>query len=160
MVTYLFLGFPSGSVVKNPPTMQEMWVQFLNWEDSLEEGMALQYFCLENPMDRGAWRATVHRVVKSRTRLKQLSMHVYLFLAVLGVSWDMWDLCSAWAQPPCSMWDPSSQIRSPTPASQIGRWTINHWTTRAVPNGYLWSKTWVWSQRRFLCVNIFSQFLL
>ena len=86
MVTYLFLGFPSGSVVKNPPTMQEMWVQFLNWEDSLEEGMALQYFCLENPMDRGAWRATVHRVVKSRTRLKQLSMHVYLFLAVLGVS--------------------------------------------------------------------------
>ena len=86
MVPYLFLGFPSGSVVKNPPTMQEMWVQFLNWEDSLEEGMALQYFCLENPMDRGAWRATVHRVVKSRTRLKQLSMHVYLFLAVLGVS--------------------------------------------------------------------------
>ena len=67
MVTYLFLGFPSGSVVKNPPTMQEMWVQFLNWEDSLEEGTALQYFCLENPMDRGAWWAIVHRVVKSGT---------------------------------------------------------------------------------------------
>ena len=27
-------------------------------------GNALQYFCLENPMDRGAWRATVHGVVK------------------------------------------------------------------------------------------------
>ena len=67
MVTYLFLGFPSGSVVKNPPAMQEMWVQFLNWEDLLEEGMALQYFCLENPMDRGAWWAIVHRVVKSGT---------------------------------------------------------------------------------------------
>ena len=29
----------------------------------------LQYSCLENPMDRGTWRATVHRVAKSRTRL-------------------------------------------------------------------------------------------
>ena len=29
-----------------------------------------QYSCLENPMDRGAWWATVHRVAKSRTRLK------------------------------------------------------------------------------------------
>ena len=35
----------------------------------------LQYSCLDNPMDRGAWRATVHRVAKSRTRLKRLSMH-------------------------------------------------------------------------------------
>ena len=38
-------------------------------------GNPLQYSCLENPMDRGAWRATVHSVTKSRTRLKQLSMH-------------------------------------------------------------------------------------
>ena len=29
-----------------------------------------QYSCLENPMDRGAWQATVHRVTKSRTQLK------------------------------------------------------------------------------------------
>ena len=35
----------------------------------------LQYSCLENPMDRGAWRATVHGVAKSWTRLRQLSMH-------------------------------------------------------------------------------------
>ena len=35
----------------------------------------LQYSHLENPMDRGAWRATVHRVAKSRTQLKQLSTH-------------------------------------------------------------------------------------
>ena len=34
-----------------------------------------QYSCLENPMDRGAWRATVHRVAKSWTWLKRLSMH-------------------------------------------------------------------------------------
>ena len=37
-------------------------------------GNPLQYSCLENPMDRGAWQATVHRVAKSWTRLKQLSM--------------------------------------------------------------------------------------
>ena len=34
----------------------------------------LHYSCLEKPMDRGAWRATVHRVAKSWTQLKQLSM--------------------------------------------------------------------------------------
>ena len=33
----------------------------------------LQYCCLENPVNRGAWRATVHGVAKSQTRLKQLS---------------------------------------------------------------------------------------
>ena len=32
-------------------------------------GKPLQYSCLENPMDRGAWQATVHRVTKSRTGL-------------------------------------------------------------------------------------------
>ena len=47
----------------------------LGWEDPLEEGMAtpLPYSCLENPMDSGAWRATVHGVTKSQTQLKRLS---------------------------------------------------------------------------------------
>ena len=35
----------------------------------------LQYSCLENPMDRGVWQATVHRVAKSWAQLKRLSMH-------------------------------------------------------------------------------------
>ena len=40
----------------------------------LEEGMAilLQYSCLENPIDRGAWWAAVHRVTQKQTRLKGL----------------------------------------------------------------------------------------
>ena len=42
-------------------------------------GNLLQDSCLENPMDRGAWRATAHRVAKSRTQLKQLSTHVRLY---------------------------------------------------------------------------------
>ena len=40
-------------------------------------GNPLQYFCLENPMDTGAWWATVHGVAKSWTRLKQLSTHAH-----------------------------------------------------------------------------------
>ena len=36
-------------------------------------GNPLQYSCLENPMDRGAWRATVHGVAESQIRLKRLS---------------------------------------------------------------------------------------
>ena len=38
-------------------------------------GNPLQYSCLENRMDRGAWWATVHKVSKSRIRLKWLSTH-------------------------------------------------------------------------------------
>ena len=53
--------------VKDLPAMQETWVWFLGWEDPLEEGMALQYSCLENPMDRGDWWAIEHGVAKSRT---------------------------------------------------------------------------------------------
>ena len=40
-------------------------------------GCPLLYACLENPMDRGAWRATVHGVTKNWTRLKQLSKHTH-----------------------------------------------------------------------------------
>ena len=46
-----------------------MQVQSLGWEDPLEKEMAnpLQYSCLENPMDGGGWRPTVHGVTKSWT---------------------------------------------------------------------------------------------
>ena len=55
--------------------MQESWVQSLGWEDPLDEGNGnpLQYSCLENPMDRGAWWAILHRVAKSRTRLSDFT---------------------------------------------------------------------------------------
>ena len=41
-------------------------------------GNPLQYSCLENPMDRGAWQATVHGVSKSRTRLSDFSSSLLL----------------------------------------------------------------------------------
>ena len=40
-------------------------------------GNPLQYSCLENPMDRGAWLATVHGVTKSQTGLKQLGTQAH-----------------------------------------------------------------------------------
>ena len=51
-------------MVKNPPAMQETWVWSLDREDSLEKGMAAHSSILtwRIPMDKGAWRATVHGV--------------------------------------------------------------------------------------------------
>ena len=45
------------------------WFRFLDQEDLMENltGSPLQYSCLENPVDRGTWQATVHEVAKSWT---------------------------------------------------------------------------------------------
>ena len=51
-------------LVKNLPVMQETWIQFLGQEDPLEKGMATQYSCLENSMERGVWWAAVHGVAR------------------------------------------------------------------------------------------------
>ena len=56
-------------MVKNLPAKQETWVQSLVQEDPLQEGMATHSSMLawRIPIDRGAWRATVHGVAKSQT---------------------------------------------------------------------------------------------
>ena len=51
-------------MVKNLLAIQESWIQSLAQEDPLEKGMGL-----ENPINRGAWRARVHGVTKSWIRL-------------------------------------------------------------------------------------------
>ena len=55
--------------VKNLLARQKNRVRSLGREDLLGEGYGnpLQYSCLENPMDRGAWRATVYGVAKGQT---------------------------------------------------------------------------------------------
>ena len=74
--------FPGGSVVKNPP---------VSAGDAEDEGSIsgsgrspggghsnlLQCSCLGNPVVRGTWQATVHRVTKSQTLLKQLSTIIF-----------------------------------------------------------------------------------
>ena len=76
-------GHPNSQVplaVKNPPTSAED----IRDEGSIPgsgrspgggHGSPLQCSCLENPTDRGAWPATVHKVAKNQTQLKQFSAH-------------------------------------------------------------------------------------
>ena len=63
--------------VKNLPAVRETWASSLGWEDPLEEGMATHYSIIawNIPMDRGAWRATVHGVAKCQTQLNDYLQH-------------------------------------------------------------------------------------
>ena len=58
-------------------------------------GNPLNYSCLENPMDKGSWQATVHRVTKSQTLLKQLSTYKVIDF----FSWSSKVSVSSWVIP-------------------------------------------------------------
>ena len=67
-----YLSFPSGSVVKDLPanagdTRDAGSIPGSGRSPGVGNGQQLQYFCLENPVDRGAWQAIVHEVTKSWT---------------------------------------------------------------------------------------------
>ena len=72
-----YLGFTNSSAGKNPPAVQEtqFLIPGLGRSPGGGNGNTLQYSCLENPMDRGAWWATVHGVPKSQIQLKWHSVH-------------------------------------------------------------------------------------
>ena len=68
------MGFPGGSVVKNLPASagDARDMGFIPGSGRCTDernGCPLQYSCLGNPMDRGAWQATIHGVTKSHTQL-------------------------------------------------------------------------------------------
>ena len=72
------MGFPGGSVVKNPPAnagdaRNSGSIPGMQRSSGVGNGNPLQYSCLRNPMDRGAWWATVHGVAKSWTRLSDFT---------------------------------------------------------------------------------------
>ena len=74
-------------VVRNPPTnagdaRDEGSIPGLGRCPREGHGNPLQYSCLENPLDGGAWWATVHKVTKSHTQLKRLNMHVLLLIVI------------------------------------------------------------------------------
>ena len=69
------MGFKGGSVVKNPPANagdagDKAWIPGSGRSPGGGRGNALQYSCLENRRDRGAYWATVYGVTQSQTRLK------------------------------------------------------------------------------------------
>ena len=63
------IGFPGGLVVKNLPANagDSDSIPGLGRSPEVGNGNLLQYTCLENPMDRGAWQATAHGIAKSQT---------------------------------------------------------------------------------------------
>ena len=107
-------GFPGGPVVKNLPAKQKTQVWSLVWEDPLEKGMAtqLQYFCLGNPMDRGAWRATVHGATKGSVTEQQ---YISLFILRNWFTWS-WRLVKSKIWP--GMWNAGVLGRSCSSSSK------------------------------------------
>ena len=84
MKIHVIMSFPDGSVVKNPPVMQETWVDSglipgPGRSPREGNGYSLQYSCLENPMDGGAWRAVVHGVAQS-DMTKRLSTYAHVII--------------------------------------------------------------------------------
>ena len=73
------MGFPGGSEVKvsawNAGDLGS--IPGLGRSPGEGNGNPLQYCCLENPMEGGAWWATVHGVAKSRTRLSDFTFTLY-----------------------------------------------------------------------------------
>ena len=101
-------GFPGDSVVKNPPanagdTGDVVLVPESGRSPGVGSGNTLQYSCLENPMDRGAWRATVHGVAKNWTWFsgwaRTLSSHwpqtagSYIYFTPCVVPTKFWSFC-------------------------------------------------------------------
>ena len=93
----IYMGFPGGTNGKEPAFQcrrrkrWETWVWPLGQGDPPGGGhhSPLRYSCLETPMDRGAWQATVHGFSKSQTWLKQLSIHACTHVFVPSTRRDL-----------------------------------------------------------------------
>ena len=72
------MGFPGGASGEEPASAGAVRQGFDPWVRKItyrRHSSPLQYSCLENPMDREAWQAAVHRFEQSYTQLKQLTTH-------------------------------------------------------------------------------------
>ena len=84
-------SFPGGTMVKNPPantgdTREAALIPGSIRSPGEGNGNPLQYSCLENPMDRGAWRAIVRGVPKSQTGLSMQARTEFMILGGPGLS--------------------------------------------------------------------------
>ena len=84
------MGFPGGSVVKNLPTHAGGIgsIPGLGISSGEENDNPLQYSCLGNPVDRGAWLATVHGITRVRHEPPpHLYPIIYQWTQVISMSW-------------------------------------------------------------------------
>ena len=91
-MSFVYPGFPGGASVKSLPANARDARDTGSTPGSGrspggEDGNPLQYSCLENPMDWGAWQATAHRVAKSQTWLKWLRMHTCFVYPLFNCCW-------------------------------------------------------------------------
>ena len=100
---YVYVGFPGGSVVKNPPANAGESKDLGSFPGSgispgEGNGKPLQYSCLENPMDKGAWQAQVHGASTSQTWLNEHA-HTCIYIAdslcCTGILFHEW-ISSSW----------------------------------------------------------------
>ena len=79
------MGSPGGTAVKNLPANSRNMgsIPGSGRSPGVGNGNKLQYSCLENPRDRGAWWATVLRVAKSQTQLKRFSTDAHIYVLLL-----------------------------------------------------------------------------
>ena len=99
VVCYIWWDFPGGSDQKESACKARNMgsVPGLGRSPGKGNGYPHQYSCLENSTDRGVWQATVHRVTRNQTRLKQLSTHTHAFhgMHVLWLTAHTW-LLTKW----------------------------------------------------------------
>ena len=136
-------------VVKNPPAnagdvRDASSIPGLGRSSGEGNGHLLQYSCLENPIDRGAWGATVHRIAQSWTRLKRFS------------SRTQWAPEHLWGKCSCTVHKPF--LRKEKKASQV------HWTGTSPFLGYRWEVgrgacpsnwecCWLWNPGGCFCLR-------
>ena len=96
---YLYMGFPGISVVKNLPANagDKVPIPRLGKFPGVGNGNPLQYSCLENPMDRGAWQTIVHGVARRvrhnlATKQQQYS-YINTHICETNILWNCITIC-------------------------------------------------------------------
>ena len=90
-----FKDFPSDSVIKDTlasagDTGDRVWICGSERFFGEGNGNPLQYSCLENSMDRGAWWAIVHRVIMRQTQLSMHACHAWNYKHVIFKCLVIW----------------------------------------------------------------------
>ena len=120
-------GFPGGTVGKNLPTSagdtRDLGLIPVLGRCPVGNGNPLQYSCLENPMDKGAWWATVHGVVESGTQLSDWAQH--------HTSTGWWGYSSEQKRPSLPDWHLYSDIGAQEAECNWGLASFKPWFSRS-----------------------------